>query len=143
MHTDLQHDFWELLKRVHILHVHGIVYIKLFIISVIFFLYTPVCIMGYITYGNSLRSSIINSLQITGIQQAVNIFITVHCILTLTIVFNPLNQDIEELFRIPQRTYLLRFYPKNEKCLSTTVVSPLQWLIKISLIMQEQIFSPP
>lgn len=99
--------------------------------------------MGYITYGNSLRSSIINSLQITGIQQAVNIFITVHCILTLTIVFNPLNQDIEELFRIPQRTYLLRFYPKNEKCLSTTVVSPLQWLIKISLIMQEQIFSPP
>uniref|UniRef100_F1L368 Vacuolar amino acid transporter 4 n=1 Tax=Ascaris suum TaxID=6253 RepID=F1L368_ASCSU len=68
--------------------------------GIIALMYTPVCIMGYLTYGNSIQASIINSLQITGIQQAVNILITAHCILTLTIVFNPLNQDIEELFNV-------------------------------------------
>ncbi|KHN87090.1 Lysine histidine transporter 1 [Toxocara canis] len=69
--------------------------------GIITLLYTPVCVMGYITYGNSLQSSIINSIQTIGIQQAINILITAHCILTLTIVFNPLNQDIEELFDVP------------------------------------------
>uniref|UniRef100_A0A1I7XV05 Aa_trans domain-containing protein n=1 Tax=Heterorhabditis bacteriophora TaxID=37862 RepID=A0A1I7XV05_HETBA len=65
-------------------------------------MYGPVCIMGYLTYGNSLRDSIIPSIQTLWIQQAINILITVHCILTLTIVFNPLNQEIEDLFKIPQ-----------------------------------------
>uniref|UniRef100_A0A914ZJV6 Amino acid transporter transmembrane domain-containing protein n=1 Tax=Parascaris univalens TaxID=6257 RepID=A0A914ZJV6_PARUN len=69
-------------------------------VPIIALLYAPVCIMGYITYGNSIQASIINSLQITGIQQAVNILITAHCVLTLTIAFNPLNQDIEELFNV-------------------------------------------
>jgi len=32
-------------------------------------MYTPVCIIGYMTYGNSLRESVINSLQHVWIQQ--------------------------------------------------------------------------
>ncbi|TKR87045.1 hypothetical protein L596_011518 [Steinernema carpocapsae] len=71
-------------------------------------LYIPVCIIGYMTYGDSLRDSIINSIQTNWIQQAINILITVHCILTLTIVFNPLNQEAEEIFRVPQHFCLKR-----------------------------------
>uniref|UniRef100_A0A0N5BDM8 Aa_trans domain-containing protein n=1 Tax=Strongyloides papillosus TaxID=174720 RepID=A0A0N5BDM8_STREA len=76
---------------------------SIFAFSGIFALYLPAGIMGYLTYGDSLRDSIIQSLQTTWIQQAVNICITIHCILTLTIVFNPLNQEIEELFNVPQK----------------------------------------
>lgn len=69
-------------------------------------MYTPVCILGYFTYGGSLRDSVINSLQKDWIQQTVNLLITVHCILTLTIVFNPLNQEIEEIFNVPQSEFI-------------------------------------
>ncbi|KAE9552958.1 hypothetical protein FO519_003835 [Halicephalobus sp. NKZ332] len=71
--------------------------------AILFFMYTPVCILGYYTYGNALRDSVINSLQKDWIQQAVNLLITIHCILTLTIVFNPLNQEVEEIFNVPQK----------------------------------------
>ncbi|PIO60397.1 hypothetical protein TELCIR_18105, partial [Teladorsagia circumcincta] len=64
-------------------------------------MYGPVCIMGYLTYHDSIRDSIIPSIQTVWIQQAINILITVHCILTLTIVFNPLNQELEDLFHCP------------------------------------------
>ncbi|TKR87051.1 hypothetical protein L596_011524 [Steinernema carpocapsae] len=64
-------------------------------------LYLPVGIIGYMTYGDSLRESVINAIQTVWIQQAINILITVHCILTLTIVFNPLNQEVEEIFNVP------------------------------------------
>ncbi|CAI4226752.1 unnamed protein product [Auanema sp. JU1783] len=70
--------------------------------SIMAFMYVPVCIMGYLVYGDSLRDSIIPSIQNKGIQQAINVLITIHCILTLTIVFNPLNQEIEDLLRVPQ-----------------------------------------
>lgn len=65
-------------------------------------MYTPVGIVGYFTYGDSLHDSVINSIQTQGIQQAINLLITIHCILTLTIVFSPLNQDMEEIFKVPQ-----------------------------------------
>jgi vesicular inhibitory amino acid transporter len=70
--------------------------------SILLCMYAPVCIMGYITYGDSLRDSVINSIQTQWIQQAVNLLITVHCILTLTIIFNPLNQEVEDLLHVPQ-----------------------------------------
>ncbi|KAK6013993.1 hypothetical protein OSTOST_20662 [Ostertagia ostertagi] len=68
-------------------------------------MYGPVCIMGYLTYHDSIRDSIIPSIQTVWIQQAINILITVHCILTLTIVFNPLNQELEDLFHCPHREF--------------------------------------
>lgn len=58
--------------------------------------------LGSRTYGDSLRDSVINSLQTQWIQSAVNVFITLHILFTLIILFNPVNQDVEELFRIPQ-----------------------------------------
>lgn len=64
--------------------------------------------IGYLTYGDSLRDSVINSLQIKWIQQCVNIFITLHLVLTLTIVFNPINQEAEEILRVPQCKFFVR-----------------------------------
>ncbi|CAD5220292.1 unnamed protein product [Bursaphelenchus okinawaensis] len=64
-------------------------------------MYTPVSLVGYITYGDSMKHSVISSLQIDWIQQTVNVLITIHCILTLTIVMNPLNQEIEDFFKVP------------------------------------------
>uniref|UniRef100_A0A0N4ZIT5 Aa_trans domain-containing protein n=1 Tax=Parastrongyloides trichosuri TaxID=131310 RepID=A0A0N4ZIT5_PARTI len=64
-------------------------------------MYFPVSIMGYMSYGDSLRESVIPSLQNFVIQQAVNMLITLHVILALTIVFNPLNQEFEDLLSIP------------------------------------------
>ncbi|CAD5231820.1 unnamed protein product [Bursaphelenchus xylophilus] len=65
-------------------------------------MYLPVCLIAYVTYGDSLRDSIINNIQTQWIQRLVNLLITVHCILTTTIVINPLNQEAEEMFDIPQ-----------------------------------------
>uniref|UniRef100_A0A0K0E4C1 Aa_trans domain-containing protein n=1 Tax=Strongyloides stercoralis TaxID=6248 RepID=A0A0K0E4C1_STRER len=64
-------------------------------------MYFPVSIIGYMSYGDSLRESVIPSLQNLVIQQAVNMFITLHVVLALTIVFNPLNQEFEDLLSIP------------------------------------------
>uniref|UniRef100_A0A915CZ94 Amino acid transporter transmembrane domain-containing protein n=1 Tax=Ditylenchus dipsaci TaxID=166011 RepID=A0A915CZ94_9BILA len=55
-----------------------------------------------LSYGNSLRDSVINSMQTLWLQQTVNLMITLHCLLTVTLVINPLNQSVEELFQIPQ-----------------------------------------
>lgn len=65
-------------------------------------MYIPVSVTGYITYGDSLLDSIIPSLQIGEIRFLVNMLITLHVILALTIVFNPLNQELEDLAAIPQ-----------------------------------------
>uniref|UniRef100_A0A8R1DRT2 Aa_trans domain-containing protein n=1 Tax=Caenorhabditis japonica TaxID=281687 RepID=A0A8R1DRT2_CAEJA len=71
--------------------------------TIMAFMYIPVCIMGYLVYGDSLRDSVIPSIQTVWIQQVINILITIHCILTLTIVFNPLMQEVEDLFKVPQK----------------------------------------
>ena len=42
------------------------------------------------------------SLQTEWIQRAANLFIGIHCILTLTIVINPLNQEVEQFLQVPQ-----------------------------------------
>lgn len=64
------------------------------------FNFTAVSLGGFV-YGNSLRDSVINSIQTVWIQQAVNLMITAHCLLTITLIINPLNQEVEELFAVP------------------------------------------
>jgi hypothetical protein len=64
-------------------------------------MYLPVSVFGYITYGGSLRESVIPSIQSFYIQQFVNVLITMHVILALTIIFNPLNQEFEDLLKVP------------------------------------------
>ncbi|KAK0411716.1 hypothetical protein QR680_005803 [Steinernema hermaphroditum] len=86
-------------------------------------MYLPVCIMGYVTYGSSLRDSIINSIQTNWIQQAINMLITIHCILTLTIVFNPINQEAEEIFRVPQHFCLKRVVIRTSMMVAVVFVA--------------------
>uniref|UniRef100_A0A7E4UZ94 Aa_trans domain-containing protein n=1 Tax=Panagrellus redivivus TaxID=6233 RepID=A0A7E4UZ94_PANRE len=68
---------------------------------IVLILYLPITYLGYATYGDSLKNSIINSIQDNVIQQFANFFIAIHCILTLTITINPLNQEIEHKFKLP------------------------------------------
>ncbi|KAI6215446.1 Amino acid transporter, transmembrane family-containing protein [Aphelenchoides besseyi] len=68
---------------------------------IIFLMYLPVSVFGYIVYGDSLRDSVIPSIQSFHLQQLVNVLITLHVILALTIIFNPLNQEWEELLKVP------------------------------------------
>ncbi|KAL3096652.1 hypothetical protein niasHS_004381 [Heterodera schachtii] len=66
-------------------------------------MYVPISFFGYYVYGDSLHDSIISSIQTPPIQQFANLFIALHCILTLTVVINPLNQEIEHLLDIPHQ----------------------------------------
>lgn len=58
--------------------------------------------IGFLAYGDSLRSSIIDSIQTPWIQITVNSLVAVHCILAIIIHINPVNQELEELLNVPQ-----------------------------------------
>ncbi|GMT26157.1 hypothetical protein PFISCL1PPCAC_17454 [Pristionchus fissidentatus] len=64
-------------------------------------MYVVTGVAGFLAYGDSLRSSVINSVQTIAIQQAINLLITVHLLLTLVMAFNPVSQELEDLFRVP------------------------------------------
>jgi len=74
----------------------------LFAISIVSVLNMIVSTFSVLTYGDSMRDTVISSIQTFWIQQAVNIMITLHCLMTTTLIINPLNQTTEELFKIPQ-----------------------------------------
>ncbi|KAL3099536.1 hypothetical protein niasHS_002991 [Heterodera schachtii] len=66
-------------------------------------LYLPVCLLAYFVYGNSLRESVISSIQHVWLQQLANSFITGHAIFSIIIVLNPVNQAAEKFFKIPSK----------------------------------------
>jgi hypothetical protein len=74
-----------------------------FIVSV---LYLPLAMLAYSTYGDSLGDSVINSIMSLKLQQFANLFIACHCILTLTIVINPLSNELEHYLNVPHGLFL-------------------------------------
>jgi hypothetical protein len=56
---------------------------------------------GGLTYGNSLRDSVVNSIQTPWLQQAANLMLALHCLLTVTLYMNPLNQQVEDWCKCP------------------------------------------
>lgn len=65
-------------------------------------IYLNVGIFGSLIYGNSLYKSVINSLQIVEIRATASLMIALHCLLTVSLIINPLNQEIEEKFKLSQ-----------------------------------------
>jgi len=91
--------------------------------SVATLFYLIVIVVGTITYGNSIRDSIINNLQTPWINQAVNILISVHCILSTLIMINPLNLEAEEFFGIPQNFGIQRILVRGGIMVAIAFVS--------------------
>ena len=65
------------------------------------FFYTLVGSFGSLAYADSVGDSVISSIETKWIQQAVNLMIALHCLTTVTLTINTVNQEVEEWFRIP------------------------------------------
>uniref|UniRef100_A0A915ME09 Amino acid transporter transmembrane domain-containing protein n=1 Tax=Meloidogyne javanica TaxID=6303 RepID=A0A915ME09_MELJA len=74
-------------------------------------MYIPLSYFGYFVYGDSLQESIISSIQTSILQQLANLLIALHCILTITIVINPLNQEVEHFIDIPHLSLISAVMP--------------------------------
>lgn len=90
------------------------------LISVVCLFYMPVLLIAYMTYGDSLRDSIINSIQTSWIQQTVNLMIAAHCTLTVILEMNVISQEVEEIFRLPQGESHTRDALSNLCCLQSS-----------------------
>ncbi|PAV75291.1 hypothetical protein WR25_03651 [Diploscapter pachys] len=63
--------------------------------------YISVSLTSVLIYGNSIGDIIIPSIQLSWVQHIVNVMIAIHVVTTIVIVFSPLAQQVEDLFKIP------------------------------------------
>ncbi|XP_026681850.1 amino acid transporter AVT1J [Diaphorina citri] len=109
-------DFWVLRKTLLTAHVHDhrndyhwrdctIVWHDLVSdwVQAILALYIPVGFGGFLVYGESVNANIILSLGKTSLATFANIFMACHLILAFFIVINPVAQQLEETFFVPNR----------------------------------------
>jgi len=89
--------------------------------AVIFFYYLPVSILGYIVYGQHLGDkgveNVLRLLPKGWVQDTVTVLITLHVMFGFIIFVNPINQELESLFRVPSR-----FTPKRLIVRTATVL---------------------
>lgn len=61
-----------------------------------------VVVFGAVSYGSSVKDTVITSIQTDWIKVFVNFMIVGHCLMTFPLMINPLNQEIEEYLNISQ-----------------------------------------
>ena len=61
-----------------------------------------VIILAIPAYGPNLGGTIVNSIQIPWIGQSILVLTTANSLLGIILVINPINQEAEEFFGVPQ-----------------------------------------
>ncbi|GMT06610.1 hypothetical protein PENTCL1PPCAC_28784, partial [Pristionchus entomophagus] len=113
-------------------------------------MYLPVSLVCALVYGSSLGDVVIFSIQDPYIQQAINMLITLHVFLALTIVFNPINQDLEQICNVPELFTFKRILVRGSVLIAVVFVAltvpnfgPLLDLVGGSTITMMAIVLPP
>ncbi|CAP24386.1 Protein CBG03527 [Caenorhabditis briggsae] len=86
-------------------------FFRTFLLSYIglFLLYTPVSLLGFWIYGDSVSDSIISSIQNETLRRGISILIAIHVFFSVLIIANPLLQSSEQVFGIKQEFGIGRF----------------------------------
>nr|XP_053203912.1 uncharacterized protein LOC128388527 [Panonychus citri] len=69
--------------------------------TVLFFLLTPLPIMGYLAYGSTVSTNIIHSIPIGMSRDIVAILMAGHLFFAFLLMINPAVQEIEDKFNVP------------------------------------------
>ncbi|CAD5205930.1 unnamed protein product [Bursaphelenchus okinawaensis] len=87
------------------------------------FMYIPIVVAGNLVYGNNVQPSIINNINTPWIQQTVNILFFMHCALTVVLVMNPMNQQVEHFGGAPAEFSLRRVLCRTGVMLAAVFVA--------------------
>uniref|UniRef100_H2Z6I0 Amino acid transporter transmembrane domain-containing protein n=1 Tax=Ciona savignyi TaxID=51511 RepID=H2Z6I0_CIOSA len=89
--------------------------------------YLPICVAGFVVIGDNMtHDNILDELSKTWMLYCVIILITSHLLMAFLIVVNPINQDLEGFFKIPDKFSIKR-------CIIRTCVMASMLFIALSI----------
>ena len=69
-------------------------------------MYTPSAVAGYAVYGEEVKDNILQTLPVGVTTTIVSILMTSHLLFGIVIILNPVSQEIEHWFNIPERKFV-------------------------------------